>query len=164
MSRTKHIALATVAALTLAIPALGGTKNPVARPYLGHSTITWTVNMLTGSATAYETSATAYETGEATHLGLYINEASAIYSIDPASFGIVSAAGTVTAADGDQCFWIMTSDQPGVVQVTGGTGRFEGVTGWLAAVSMEEPIIAIDPATMTMTITITYTAAGTLVY
>ena len=157
MSRTKYIALATVAALTLAIPALGGTKNPVARPYLGHSTITWTVNMLTGSATAYET-------GEATHLGLYINEASAIYSLDPASFGIVSATGTVTAADGDQCFWIMTSDQPGVVQVTGGTGRFEGVTGWLAAVSMEEPIIAIDPATMTMTITITYTAAGTLVY
>ena len=78
MSRTKYIALATVAALTLAIPALGGTKNPVARPYLGHSTITWTVNMPTGSATAYET-------GEATHLGLYINEASAIYSLDPAS-------------------------------------------------------------------------------
>ena len=155
MSRTKYIALATVTALTLAIPALGSTKNPVARPYLGHSTITWTVNMLTGSATAYET-------GEATHIGLYVNESSATW--DLVNFVIVSGAGVVTTADGEQVSWIMTADQPGIVQVTGGTGRLEGVTGSLAAVSMEEPIIAIDPATMTMTITITYTSAGTLVY
>jgi Cu/Ag efflux protein CusF len=157
MSKTKQIALATLTLCALALPALGSTANPVARPFQGKATVTWTVNMLTGSATGYET-------GVATHLGLYLNESSAIYSIDPATFGIVSATGVVTTADGAQAFWKMTPDQPGVVQVTGGTRRLAGLTGSLATVSMEEPIISVDYPTMTMTITLTYKAAGTLIY
>ena len=151
----KRIALTTLTAGALALQAWGNPAHPVARPFWGIATVTWTINMLTGEATGNET-------GAATYLGNYLNESTAIYSTDPANFGIVSATGTVTTADGDQCFWVMTPDQPGVVQVTGGTGRFEGLTGELAAVSSEEPIISV--AFPIMTVTLTYKAAGTLTY
>ena len=151
----KRIALTTLTAGALALQAWGNPAHPVARPFWGIATVTWTINMLTGEATGYET-------GVATHLGNYLNESTAIYSLDPATFGIVSATGTVTAADGAQAFWKITADQPGVVQVTGGTGRLEGLTGSLAAVDSEEPIISV--AFPIMTVTLTYTAAGTLIY
>ncbi len=151
----KHITLATLAACALALQAWANPAHPVARPFLGQATVTWTINMLTGEATGYET-------GVATYLGDYLNESTAIYDIRPESFGIVSATGTVTAADGSQAFWKITADQPGLVQVTGGTGRFEGLTGSLAAVSSEEPIINV--AFPIMTVTLTYKAAGTLIY
>jgi hypothetical protein len=151
----KHIALTTLAAGALALQAWGNPAHPVARPFWGQATVTWTINMLTGEAAGYET-------GVATYLGDYLNESAAIYTIDPQNFGLVSATGTVTTADGEQAFWKITADQPGVVQVTGGTGRLEGVTGSLAAVDSEEPIISV--AFPIMTVTLTYTAAGTLVF
>ena len=151
----KHITLATLAACALALQAWANPAHPVARPFWGIATVTWTIDMLTGNATGYET-------GVATCLGNYLNESTAKYSIDPANFGIVSATGTVTAADGAQAFWKITADQPGLVQVTGGTGRLTGVTGSLAAVEMEQPIIQVNFPTMT--VTLTYKAAGTLTY
>jgi hypothetical protein len=155
MITKKHIALATLVACALAFPAFGSTKNPVERPFRGEATVTWVVNMLNGSATGQET-------GVGTHLGLYTNESSAIWDLN--NFVIVSGTGVVTTADGEQAFWRMTPDQPGIVQVTGGTGRLENVTGSLEAVPPLEPIITVDWTTMTMTMTITYTAVGTLTY
>ena len=95
MIMKKHIILATLVACALAFPALGSTKNPVERPYRGEATVTWVVNLLDGSATGLET-------GVATHTGRYTNESSAIWDLD--SFVIVSATGTVTAANGEQVF------------------------------------------------------------
>ncbi len=151
----KHIALTTLAACALALQAWANPAHPVARPFWGIATVTWTINMGTGAATGYET-------GVATYLGDYLNESTAVFNL--ADFSIASGAGTVTAADGSQAFWIMTSDQPGVVQVTGGTGRLQGLTGSLAAVDSEEPIMGPGPTPGTMTVTLTYKAAGTLTY
>jgi len=151
----KHIALTALAACALVLQAWANPAHPVARPFRGLATVTWTIDMLTGNATGYET-------GVATYLGQYVNESTAIYNPDPANFGIVSANGVVTTADGSQAFWKMTADQPGVVQVTGGTGRLEGLTGSLAAVDSEEPIVEVNFPTMT--VTLTYKAAGTMTY
>jgi len=155
MIMKKHITLATLVACALAFPALGSTKNPVERPYRGEATVTWVVNLLDGSATGQET-------GVATHTGRYTNESSATWDLD--NFVILSATGTVTAANGEQVFWKMTSDQPGIVQIAGGTGRFKNATGSLTAVPPLQPIITVDGTTMTMTITITYRAIGTITY
>jgi hypothetical protein len=155
MIMKQHLTLATLVACALAFPALGSTKNPVERPYRGEATVTWVVNLLGGRATGQET-------GVATHIGLYTNESSAIWDLD--NFVIVSATGTVTAANGEQVFWKMTPDQPGIVQVTGGTGRFKNASGSLAAVPPLKPIVTVDGTTMTMTMTITYRAVGTITY
>ena len=155
MITKKHFTLATLAACALAFPSLGSTKNPVERPFRSEATVTWVVNMLDGSAKGQEL-------GVATHVGLYTNESSAIWDLK--NFVIVSATGTATAANSEQTFWKMTPDQPGIVQVTGGTGRFVNATGSFAAVPPLEPIITVDMDTMTMTITITYRAVGTITY
>jgi hypothetical protein len=155
MIMKKHITLATLVACVLAFQALGSTKNPVERPYRGEATVTWVVNLLDGSATGQEI-------GVATHTGRYTNESSAIWDLD--NFVIVSATGTVTAANGERVFWKMTPDQPGIVQVAGGTGRFKNANGSLVAVPPLKPIITVDWTTMTMTMTMTYRAVGTITY
>ena len=147
--------LAALAVCALVLPVVGSSKNPVERPYKGQSTITWIVSMVTGSAVGQEL-------GVATHVGRYTNEATAVWDLN--HFVILSGSGIVTAANGDQAFWTMTADQPGVVQVDGGTGRFENVTGSLTAVPPLEPIVTLDMATMTMTITVTYSSVGALTY
>ena len=153
MTMKKHIALATLAACALALPALGGKKHPVERPFRCEATVTWTVNLPDGSATGYHR-------GVATHGGLFTSDALAVWDLK--HLVILSATGTVTVANGDTLFWKMTPDQPEVVQFTGGTGRFEGVTGaWLTT---STTILASEVNWPTMTMTLTYTGEGTITY
>ncbi len=155
MSTKKCVALAMLAACVLARPALGSTKNPVERPIRCEATVTWTVNLLDGSATGHHL-------GVATHGGRFTAEGSAIW--DLVNFFIVSGTGISTVANGDQLFWKMTPDQPMVIQFTGGTGRFEGATGAAPTAAFALVASEVDMATMTMTMTLTYTLVGTITY
>jgi len=49
------------------------------------------------------------------------------------------------------------------ITMTGGTGRFVGVSGGFIPVA-GPATVNVDPATMTMTMTYTYTAKGTITY
>lgn len=159
MSRTMQLVLGVAAGVLVLQATATSAKDQVERPFRGEATNTWIVSLLDGSAIGHEE-------GMATHLGLYTNEAVAIWSFeDPQNPAIVSGSGTVMAADDNQVFWKMTADQPGIVQIIGGTGRFENATGSLAAVlPFEEVIVTVDWETMTMTLKITYKAVGTLTY
>ncbi len=153
MSMKKHIALAMLAACALALPALGDKKHAVERPCHVAATVTWTINLPDGTATGYHR-------GVATHGGCFTSDALAVWNID--MFAILSATGTATAANGDKLFWIMTPDRLGVVQYTGGTGRFEGATGaWLTtSVTILESAVNWP----TMTVTLRYTGVGPVTY
>lgn len=153
MNITKNIALAVLTACALALPALGEKKHPVERPFHVEATVTWTINLADGSATGYHK-------GVATHGGRFISDASAVWDVQ--NFRIVSATGTATTANGDKLFWKITPDQPGVVQYTGGTGRFEGATGaWLTT---SVTILESEVNPPTMTVTLSYTGVGALTY
>jgi hypothetical protein len=75
--------------------------------------------------------------GEATHLGPF--KVTAVVIVDPGLTGAPPVAGswTLTDANGDKLFLAMfggqlTPDRPvgwAVLQITGGTGRFQGATG-----------------------------------
>jgi hypothetical protein len=155
MSLKKYITLATLTACLLASPALGSKKKPVERPFKCEAIVTWTVNMLDGSATGYHL-------GEATHGGLFSSDASAVW--DLGNFVIVSATGVGTVANGDQLFWKMTPDQLMAVQWTGGTGRFERATGGWITTSLSVVAMQPDWETMTLTMTLAYTGEGTICY
>ena len=157
MIAKKHVALATLTVCALALSTLGSTKHPVERPFKNHANATWVLSLQDGSGEGQEW-------GEGTHVGRYTNQSSAIWDLDPAHFGIVSGQGTLTAANGDEVFWVMTPEKPGVVQTTGGTGRFENATGEITAVSLTVLSVDVDLDTLTMTMTLTYTGVGTITY
>ncbi len=152
MSMQKGIALTVFAACALALPALGEKKHPVELPCQVEATVTWTIDMLDGSAIGYHR-------GVASHAGRFTcDDAVAVW--DLVHFVVLSATGTATAANGDQLFWIMTPDRIGVVQYTGGTGRFEGVTGaWLTT---SVTILESEVNWPTMTVTLIYTGVGSV--
>ena len=135
--------------------AKASASHQVERPFKCKATVNWTVNMLDGSAIGHHA-------GVATHAGLWTSECSAIG--DLANFVIVSATGVATTADGEQLFWKMTPDQLWVVQITGGTGRFQGATGAWGTTFFAVVASEVDPTTMTMTMTIAYTGEGTITY
>jgi hypothetical protein len=155
MSMKKHIALAALTACALTLSALGSQKNPVERPFKCEATATWTVSLLDGSAIGHHT-------GVATHAGRFIADGPAIWDLE--NFVILSGAGVSTGADGDQLFWRMTQDQLDVVQIYGGTGRFEKATGSAPTVASELINSETHWDTMTVTLTVTYTLVGTITY
>ncbi len=155
MNITKNIALAALAACALASPVLASKKNPIERPSKAEATVTWTVNMLTGSAIGHHT-------GVATHAGRFTAEGTAIWDLE--NLVILSGSGVSTAADGDQIYWKMTPDQPDVVQWDGGTGRFVNATGSAPTVASALVNSQVDWDTMTMTMTVTYRLEGTITY
>ena len=69
--------------------------------------------------------------------------------------------GIITAEDGEQLFY---SHDSGTVTLTGGTGRFEGVTGSFTTTpqTVGDPII--DPIAGTTTINFLWKARGTIKY
>jgi hypothetical protein len=85
--------------------------------------------------------------GEATHLGPF--KVTAVVIIDPSLTGVPPVAGswTLTDANGDKLFLAMfggqlTPDRPvgwAVLQITGGTGRFQGATGgWIQVITFSD--------------------------
>ena len=92
--------------------------------------------------------------GVATHLGRFEVEGWGIFG--------VGGSGVITAANGDEIYF---DDTPsGVVTMTGGTGRFEGVAGEFSfALEMDgEPIF--DPITGSTTMKFIWAGTGTIKY
>jgi hypothetical protein len=157
MFRTMQFVLGA-AALLLFQATAASAKDAVERPFRGHATNTWVVDLMTGMGVTHEE-------GVATHLGRHTNDGIGVWDLSGEFPVLVSAEGTTTAANGDQTFWTITLAMPGVVVVDGGTGRFEDATGYIVPVLPYEAFdVSVDLETMTATITVTYKAIGTLTY
>ncbi len=149
MITKKQIALVTLAALALAIPALGDPAKTKELSIAGYASARWVFNLVDGTATTEQTSVC---------LGLGICRATGSGEADMDPFG-----GFFIVASGEQIFWTMTPNGPFQVAFNGGTGRFENATGGLSTTWESDRIYTFpDPGTMIMEVT--YTFAGTLTY
>jgi hypothetical protein len=154
LTRTTVMGLVALAVCLLARPTLASLDNPVTRPLKvleGHLTIV--VDPLTG---AYEFS----DWGWATHTGRFTNSGSGVVNLTTGEF--ISGAGVVIAANGDTLDWKIGTT-PNTVVYTGGTGRFQGVTGGFLAVITSETLLS-NNADGTVTLAITYDGSGTITY
>jgi hypothetical protein len=153
-TRTTLIGIITLAACLLVRPAVASLDNPVTRPLIvveGHLTIV--VHPATG---AYEFT----DWGWATHTGLFTNSGSGVLNLATGEF--LSGSGVVFAANGDTLDWIIGTT-PNTVVYTGGTGRFQGVTGgFLAVITSVTPLSSNPDGTVTLAIT--YDGSGTITY
>ena len=140
--------LAALAGCALVLPLVGSSKNPVERPFEVRGDSTWVVSLPSGDAVGYES-------GEGTHIGSYTNQASG-------NWWAFEFSGTVTAANGDQFFWVLPGSSF-YVEFAGGTGRFENLAGGFNVVANSEPIVTFPDAD-TMIVTYTYKGVGTVTY
>jgi hypothetical protein len=144
--------MAALAICALALTALGSAKNPVTRPMKGNAHATVVVDLATGQAELTQW-------GQATHLGSWTD--SGVGMLDPSLQYFVSGHGTTVAANGDTFDWEITS--PNSNRYTGGTGRFQGVTGGITwtITSATQPVFNGDG---TMTTEFTYDMVGEITY
>ena len=155
MITNRHIALAILAALTMTVPGLGNPRHPVERSVKGYAIAHWEISLADGSCTTTQV-------GITTHLGACTLEGTGLFD-----FGIgfpISASGTGTVPNGDQVFW---EAPPPAMQVifTGGTGRFQGITGVIDITEIVSgPFYDVDEAAGIMTMDVVYTCAGTVTY
>lgn len=153
LTQTTTIGLLALAGCLLAQPTGASPQNPVARPVKvieGHLTIT--VDPATG---AYEFT----DWGWATHTGLFSNSGAGILNLATGEF--LSGTGLVYAANGDTLSWEV--GDPNMVVYTGGTGRFQGVTGgFLAVITSVTPLSSNEDGTLTLAIN--YEGNGTITY
>ncbi len=133
---------------SLALAAVGSAESPVPRPVKLAGHVTVTVDLSDGTCQFQEW-------GEATGLGCYTNEGSGT------DYGAVGS-GVATGANGDQVFWRMPGSE-WHTEITGGTGRFAGITGGFNQVWQSDPEINLLDAN-TMVVTYTYTGIGTVIY
>ena len=87
-------------------------------------------------------------TGTATHFGEFITEKSYMYYT-----GQTQVSGVMTAANGDGITWVHdliltpnpdgTVTVTGIVTVTGGTGRFEGISGTFNPIGKFNPLTGV---------------------
>ena len=126
-----------LAALAVFVPGTarsdaGGTNLPL--EVSTTSTAHLTLNLVTGEVHVLAS-------GPVTHLGWRTSE-SVGYAIPNGSGGFdVSATVTGTAANGDHLFGTLTND---LLVFTGGTGRLEGVTGYLITTSQQLTNVVIS--------------------
>ena len=151
-----RIAYKSTAAFTLAIcvfafGAVGSVKNPVTRPIRVQGHVTAIINLTTGELQSGGPTAPNFAVG--THTGSSSNVASG-------NFFTGEIDGTVTAANGDQIFWMATG--PESIGFTGGTGRFEGITDGFTFVMSNETVTF--PDANTMVISYDYLGIGTATY
>ncbi len=146
--RTPMIAFAVFA---LALFALGAPQKAVERPLKIDGHITLTVNLSSGNAVMSDW-------GEATHTGQFENRGEGQLDLET---GALIGSGTFTAANGDKVFWVQEVSFE--IVATGGTGRFEGITGGFHYAPTSEPVTTF-PDGNTMVITFTYKGVGTITY
>ncbi len=154
MNSKKHTVLVGLAVCALALSALASQKNPVTRPLKGIGHMTVVVGLATGKATMTDW-------GQASHTGRYtMNMGEGI--LDPTFTYFVSGHGTIVAANGDTIDWEFTG--PLSTRYTGGTGRFQGVTGGITSTitSASEPAFNEDYTMMTTEFT--YDMVGEITY
>lgn len=104
--------------------------------------------------------------GQASHAGRYSDTASGTMDLVTGEF--LTGSGTIVAANGDTITWELTAtedplDTPNLVVYTGGTGRFQGVTGGFTAEVAPAMLLGADPDG-TLTLALTYTGLGEITY
>ncbi len=151
MTKKKLTPIIALAVCAIALAAVASVKNPVTRPIKGVGYVTARVDLTTGTFLSGTPDTPNW--GESTHTGRFSNEASG-------NFFTGAISGTVTAANGDKVFWEQTG--PTSVRFTGGTGRFEGITGGFTMVISD--LVVTYPDANTMMISETYHASGTATY
>lgn len=153
MNAKKHIVLVGLAVCALALSALASLKNPVTRPVKGIGHITTVVDLATHQAEFIQW-------GQVTHMGRWTDSGEGILAENFDYF--VSGHGTTVGPNGDTIDWEITS--PNSNRYTGGTGRFQGVTGGMTftITSATEPVFN-DDFTM-MTTEFTYEMVGEITY
>ena len=149
MIAKKYAVLAAVAVCALMLPVVGSTKNPVQRPFQIRGEMVISLNLTDGSFVAPNW-------GEATHVGRYTNLGTGWMNPD---LEIIYAEGTMVAANGDQAFWTMHG--PTWMDVEGGTGRLQNLTGRVAWVFSPTDYVVEGNI---MTIYGAYTGEGTVTY
>lgn len=117
MITKKHMLIVSLLVCALALIALGAGQKSVERPFKINGDLTVMVNMANGQAEGVDF-------GQATHTGRYHNTMTLQFYPNSDH---VTGSGTLTAANGDQLFWDRNDHY---FTFTGGTGRFEGATGW----------------------------------
>ena len=110
------------AVFTVAVP---GARSGERQPYDYRASETIVINLTTGQA-VYSGS------GVASHVGHFENEATG--QVEPTTMSF-QAAGTLTAADGDQIYWTASGVLGGdmLIVLDNGTGRFLNVSGELSS-------------------------------
>ena len=146
------IGIVTLAVCALVVPALGSLKNPVTRPVKVKGTISAVVDTSTGLTMITEW-------GEATLVGRYSNTGWGFF--DPSIPAFVAGGGTVVAADGSTIDWEMLV--PNTPVYTGGTGRFQGITGGFVATPISQST-PVDNGDGTVTVVLTYVGSGEATY
>ena len=155
MFKTKRNIVLALAVCALLLPTTLIAKKAVERPLKIAGNITMVLDLTT---MAWEIE----DWGEATHMGRYSNHGSG-YVTDP-SLANGGGSGVNTAANGDQAFWDMEAvDGVWTVTFTGGTGRFENLTGCCILVP-GEIVVTGGPGLTQLTYTYTYTGSGTITY
>jgi hypothetical protein len=146
-------AFAALVACALVLPVVGGSKNPVERPFKA-----------AGIFTSDPVTETFLVLGNATHLGKIVFAGDySVVDFAPNEFGYLvtlNLHGIYTAANGDtiniECKeWVFTADPPtstGLVKILPGTGRFANASG--SYVGTLSP--AATPTLFTAEGTITY--------
>ena len=157
MLKTKRNVVLVLAVCALLLPATASVKNPVERPLKIAGNITMVLDLATSPMT-WEIE----DWGEATHMGRYANYGYG-YVTDP-YLTDGGGSGVNTAANGDQAFWEMVGvNGVWTVTFTGGTGRFENLTGSCILVP-GEIVVTFDPVSNQYTYTYSYTGTGTITY
>jgi hypothetical protein len=154
LTATTAIAIVALAACLLVRPAAASLDNPVTRPVKvieGHLMIV--IDPQTGE---YQFTDWAW----ATHVGLALNSGAGVLDLSTGQF--ISGSGVITAANGDTLSWVVGTT-PNTIVYTGGTGRFEGVTGGLLVVVTSQAFLSSNEDG-TLTFLMTYTGEGTITY
>jgi hypothetical protein len=118
MNLNKTAMLIAQGACLLGLSTLGSDKNPVTRPNKVRGHITIVVDLRDGSFVANGVE-------QQTHMGRTTHTITGQMDLSPGK--IVSGTGVLTAANGDEIF-VGVDPDTGDAIVTGGSGRFEGVT------------------------------------
>lgn len=142
--------LLAAVAVSLAPVALGSPQKAVERPIKISGHITLTVNLTTGNSVMVDW-------GECTHTGRFYNQATGHMDLET---GANTGSGTFTAANGDQIFWVSQNHE---IECTGGTGRFEGITGGFRYTPTSD-VVTTFPDADTMIMSFTYEGIGTVTY
>jgi hypothetical protein len=163
-TRKAIVSLAAVSVCALVIPAVAALKNQVTRPVKVNGTMILKVKP--SSENPGIGSYTFTDWGQASHAGSYTDTASGTINLVTGEF--LSGTGTIVAANGDSITWEVTAtedpnDTPNVVVYTGGTGRFQGVSGGFVAEVTPASILGVD-ADGTLTLSLTYTGRGEITY
>src|SRR5512138_3448638 len=116
MRNSALITAGILLACTLALPAGAKDQKQVTRDLKGSSVMTVHYTPTSPTTAIFHNE----EEGVATHIGLFHNASDGTTSFTQ---GLLSASGTVTAANGDTVHWVY--DAGNRFLVVGGTGRFE---------------------------------------